>query len=88
MACTEFLKARVAPEIKFQVKAVADRDFLSEAAWLKRLILRELEDGDGAPAHRFARYLQLDAMTLMNETIEDRVCQSRLAEIGMPGVHG
>jgi hypothetical protein len=42
MGCTEFLKARVSPEIKLQLKAVADREFLSEAAWLKRLVLREI----------------------------------------------
>jgi hypothetical protein len=48
MACTEFLKARVAPEIKLQVKAVAERDFLSEAAWLKRLVLREIRACDAA----------------------------------------
>jgi hypothetical protein len=49
MACTEFLKARVSPEIKCQAKAVADREFLSETAWLKRLVLRELRACDGAP---------------------------------------
>jgi hypothetical protein len=49
MACTEFLKARVSPEIKFQAKAVAEREFLSETAWLKRLVLRELRACDGAP---------------------------------------
>jgi hypothetical protein len=49
MACTEFLKARVSPEIKRQTKAVADREFLSEAAWLKRLVLRELLLTDAAP---------------------------------------
>jgi len=48
MACTEFLKARVSPEIKLQAKAVADREFLSEATWLKRLILREIRVCDGA----------------------------------------
>ena len=42
MACTEFLKARVAPEIKLHVRAVADRELLSEATWLKRLVLREI----------------------------------------------
>jgi hypothetical protein len=42
MACTEFLKARVSPEIKLQVKIVAERDLLSEATWLKRLVLREI----------------------------------------------
>jgi hypothetical protein len=47
MGCTEFLKARVSPEIKHQAKAVAERDFLSEAAWLKRLVLREIRACDG-----------------------------------------
>ena len=46
MACTEFLKARVSPEIKLRTKAVADREFLSEAAWLKRLVLREIRACD------------------------------------------
>ena len=49
MACTEFLKARVSPEIKFRVKDVAKRDFQSEAAWLKRLVLREIRACDDAP---------------------------------------
>jgi len=48
MACTEFLKARVAPEIKLQAKAVADREFMSEAAWLKRLVLRGICASDAA----------------------------------------
>ena len=39
-------------------------------------------------AHRFTRYLEHDAMTLMNETVQDRVCQGRIAEIGMPGIDG
>jgi hypothetical protein len=42
MTCTEFLKARVTSETKLRAKAVADRELLSEAAWLKRLILREI----------------------------------------------
>jgi hypothetical protein len=48
VTCTEFLKARVSPEIKFRVKAVAERNFQSEAAWLKRLILREIRACDDA----------------------------------------
>jgi hypothetical protein len=48
MSCTEFLKARVSPEIKLQVKTVADHEFLSEAAWLKRLVLREIRACDAA----------------------------------------
>lgn len=56
MACTEFLKARVSAEIKFRAKAIADRDYLSEAAWLKRLVIREIRavdsrhDGEGEPS--------------------------------------
>jgi hypothetical protein len=48
MSCTEFLKARVSPEIKRQAKAVAEREFLSEATWLKRLVLREIRLWDDA----------------------------------------
>jgi hypothetical protein len=48
MGCTEFLKARISPEAKHQLKAVADREFLSEAAWLKRLVLREIRACNGA----------------------------------------
>src|SRR6202035_1960169 len=48
MACTEFLKARVSPEIKLRTKAVADHEFMSEAAWLKRLVLREIRACDAA----------------------------------------
>jgi hypothetical protein len=47
MSCTETLRAYVSPEIKLQAKAVADREFLSEAAWLKRLVLREIRDCHG-----------------------------------------
>ncbi len=42
MNCTEILKARVSPEIKYRAKAIADRESLSEAAWLKRVVVREI----------------------------------------------
>jgi Bacterial mobilisation protein (MobC) len=42
MSCTEILKARVSPETKRQARAIADRQLLSEAAWLKRLVHREI----------------------------------------------
>jgi hypothetical protein len=42
MNCTEVVKARVSPEMRLQVKALAERELLTEAAWLKRLIIREL----------------------------------------------
>lgn len=50
MICTETLKAHVSPDIKVRAKAIADREFLSEAAWLKRLVLREIQACDGADA--------------------------------------
>ena len=37
-------------------------------------------------AHRFARDLQLDTVTVVNDAIQDRVRQSGLAQIRMPGV--
>jgi hypothetical protein len=48
MNCTEILKARVSSEVKLQAKAIADRDFLTEAAWLKRLVIREIRACDQA----------------------------------------
>jgi hypothetical protein len=48
MRCTEFLKARVSPEIKLQVKAIADRDLMTEAAWLKRLVTREIRTAESS----------------------------------------
>jgi Bacterial mobilisation protein (MobC). len=42
MNCTEVVKARVSPEMKRQAKALAERELLTEAAWLKQLIIREL----------------------------------------------
>lgn len=42
MNCTEVVKARVSPEMKRQAKAMAERELLTDAAWLKRLIIREL----------------------------------------------
>jgi mobilization protein MobC len=48
MSCTEILKARVSSEVKLQAKAIADRDLLTEAAWLKRLVIREIRACDAA----------------------------------------
>jgi hypothetical protein len=50
MSCTEILKARVSPEIKLRVKTITDRELLSEAAWLKRLVIREICAAHGADA--------------------------------------
>ncbi len=48
MSCTEVLKTRVTSEIKLQAKKIADRELLSEAAWLKRLVVREVHVCQGA----------------------------------------
>lgn len=52
MTCTEVLKARVSPETKRQAQAIAHRELLSEAAWLKRLVIREIGtlDASSSPA--------------------------------------
>jgi hypothetical protein len=50
MNCTEVVKARVSPEMKLQVKARAERELLTETAWLKRLIIRELRATNEAGA--------------------------------------
>src|SRR5437588_11436578 len=42
MSCTEVLKTRISPDLKAQAKEIAGRELLSEAAWLKRLVLREI----------------------------------------------
>jgi hypothetical protein len=51
MRCTDTLKTRVSSEMKLQAKVIADREFLSEATWLKRLVIREIRarrDASGA----------------------------------------
>ena len=47
MNCTEILKARVSPEVKRWAKAIADRELLTEAAWLKRIVVREIRAAGG-----------------------------------------
>lgn len=41
------MKARVSPEIKSRAKAIADRELLSQAAWLKRVVVREIRAAEG-----------------------------------------
>jgi hypothetical protein len=48
MSCAEILKTTVPTDIKIQAKAIAERESLSEATWLKRLVLREIRACDGA----------------------------------------
>ncbi len=47
MGDNEVLKTRIAPQLKLQARAIADREFLSEAAWLKRLVVREIRSIHG-----------------------------------------
>jgi len=42
MVATEFVKARLSLELKQRVKAQSEGQLLSESAWLKQLIVREL----------------------------------------------
>ena len=56
MRCTETLKTHVSPAMKLQARSAADREFLSEAAWLKRLVMREIRarnDASGAESDLF-----------------------------------
>jgi hypothetical protein len=50
MVATEFVKARLPLELKERVKALADSQLLSESAWLKRLVVREVQAADGERA--------------------------------------
>lgn len=50
MQNSEVLKTRVASELKLQVQALADRQLLSEAAWLKGLVIREIRGTRGTDA--------------------------------------
>lgn len=47
MVATEFVKARLPLDLKQRVKVLADRQLLSESAWLKRLIVREVQVDGG-----------------------------------------
>jgi Bacterial mobilisation protein (MobC) len=48
ISCAEILKTTVPTDIKLQAKAIAERESLSEATWLKRLVLREIRACDEA----------------------------------------
>lgn len=57
MSCEDVLKTRVPRELKLQAKRIADGELLSEAAWLKALVLREVRacrgaNGDGGESCR------------------------------------
>jgi predicted HicB family RNase H-like nuclease len=50
MVASEFVKARLPLDLKRRVKALSERQLLSESAWLKRLVVREVQAVDGANA--------------------------------------
>lgn len=50
MGSTDILKARVPADLKRRVAAVAERELLTESAWLKRLVLHELRATESAAA--------------------------------------
>ena len=43
MSCTEVVKARVTAETKREIAEAAAREMLTESAWLKRLLVREMQ---------------------------------------------
>jgi hypothetical protein len=62
MRCTETLKTHVSPEMKLLARAVADREFLSEAAWLKRLVIREIRSRNDVSGAK-SDLLRLESIT-------------------------
>lgn len=50
MNCTEVVRARVNPETKREIAEAAAREMLSESAWLKRLLVREMQAARGQAA--------------------------------------
>ncbi|GMU68407.1 MAG: hypothetical protein AMXMBFR37_07400 [Steroidobacteraceae bacterium] len=46
MVASEFIKARLPSELKQRVQSFAERHSLSESAWLKRLVVRELQTSE------------------------------------------
>ncbi len=48
MIASEFVKARLSLELKQRVKVLSESQLLSESAWLKQLIVRELRTADQA----------------------------------------
>jgi hypothetical protein len=50
MAATVFIKARLSTELKERAKLLADRQLLSESAWVKNLVVREMQSTESAGA--------------------------------------
>jgi hypothetical protein len=54
MKSTEILKVRVSPAIKSQVRSIVERELLTEAAWLKRIVVQEVRSTESAVVQRVA----------------------------------
>jgi hypothetical protein len=52
VVASEFFKVRVSPDVKRRVAAAADSKFLTESAWLRALVLRELASVEGEDVER------------------------------------
>ena len=50
MVASEFVKSRLTLELKQRVKAHLERQLLTESAWLKRLVIRELQTAEEGQA--------------------------------------
>ena len=46
MAATQFIRARLMPDLKMRVTAAAEREGVTESAWLKRLIVQAMQAAD------------------------------------------
>lgn len=86
MSCTEVVKARVTAETKREIAEAAAREMLTESAWLKRLLLREIRAardpasaqsaprrGDGVRRHGGHRGGPCERPILIRLRTEDRL---------------
>ena len=86
MSCTEVVKARVTAETKREIAEAAAREMLTESAWLKRLLIREMRAardparpqsvprrGDGVRRHGGHRGGPCERPILIRLRTEDRL---------------
>ena len=86
MSCTEVVKARVTAETKREIAEAAARENLTESAWLKRLLIREMRGvrdpartqsvprpGDGVRSHGGHRGGPCERPILIRLRTEDRL---------------
>ena len=86
MSCTEVVKARVTAETKREIAEAAAREMLTESAWLKRLLVREMRAvrdpastqsaprrGDGVRRHGGHRGGPCERPILIRLRTEDRL---------------